>query len=501
MSASPANHSGKADGSRVYFCFDETAGSQHFPTLTELLTYTSTSRSPIWVDVQGEGPDGRRRLLAALSGLPSSVEAVAATRPSATVLDEVAQPGESDVVQLQPMYAAWAAGVVSCASGAAVFDMDAVRVEELPGNANTMHVHSNEGGGGTGGGDIPAGRVEGEQDSSPDDNNSENAVRSTAGVTADMLGDGGGGGIVWCSFLATERVLVTLHDCPFVGLEEMAREMELRFLNHHHSKTYNHNGCHSNVQLPQPAGTCPTATNAILFTTGYAIATLCCFTSETMLPDPTALLGEVDCIDEMVLLIAPGARDQPDLLRRVALLRRRISGFRARLYLKEKLLQELVTPAMRGSFVSRDNNHHSINSFINNSNNFGGGGVLPLYKDTLEKITHVADRLDGARDILNQANLNFVTGVSMRMSQSSANMDFKMQVLGQVSTICLPLNLIASIFGMNCTVPWQSDTHPSLHAFFAIIGCMFVWVLLCLIPTIRGLLRGNPAKAIVPTDT
>ncbi|RNF07336.1 MGT2 magnesium transporter, partial [Trypanosoma conorhini] len=45
---------------------------------------------------------------------------------------------------------------------------------------------------------------------------------------------------------------------------------------------------------------------------------LVCFTCEAYLPNPTGLISEVDCIDEMVMLVAPGKRDQSDLLRRIA---------------------------------------------------------------------------------------------------------------------------------------------------------------------------------------
>lgn len=359
----------------------------------------------LWVDIEGESTADRRALL---GSLPWRVPIPPA------VLDAVARPTESDVVELQPTVAHYAFGVLSCA-------------------INPLHRD-----------DIDASAAaagNGDED-------------SFSGEAFDAAR-----GFVWCSVLATDSLIVTLHDKPFLGLEEVVRALEMR------------------------VNPVDSAAGYELLSPSIVLATLVAYTSEMMLPDPTALLSEVDCIDEMVLLIAPGERDQPDLLRRVALLRRRISSFRGVLYLKEKLLRELVTPSMRGSFVSCDMHQ-----------------VMPIYKEALDKNTQVADRLDDARDILNQANLNFVTGVSMRMSQSSANMDFKMQILGQVATICLPLNLIASIFGMNCEVPWQSDTHDNLHAFWGILGVMVAWIIICSIPTIRELMHGNAAKAIVPTD-
>lgn len=257
----------------------------------------------------------------------------------------------------------------------------------------------------------------------------------------------------WCSFITNKEILITFREHLFAGWREMR---------------------HSLV-----------STGSTLVTTAALLAKLLYFTSEARIQDPTSLLGEVDCIDEMVLLIAPGDQDQPDLLRRIALLRRRISGDRNSLYLKEKLLHTYLTSSIRAALI--DDRHEDRQ-------------VTDEVRQSLVRISQIADRLDDARDTLNQANLNFVTGVSMRMSQSSANMDFKMQILGQVATICLPLNLVASIFGMNCTVPFQTGEHNSLTAFWGILGIMFVWCVICSIPTLRSLSQGNPAAAIVPSD-
>ena len=68
--------------------------------------------------------------------------------------------------------------------------------------------------------------------------------------------------------------------------------------------------------------------------TSVVLASLISSTSESILPDPRFMLSEVDSIDEMVPLIAPGDRDQPDFVRRIAQLRRRIATARNTLYLK-----------------------------------------------------------------------------------------------------------------------------------------------------------------------
>lgn len=314
----------------------------------------------------------------------------------------------------------------------------------------------------------------------------------------------------WCTFFSTRTMLVTFHEVVFSGLEEMQH----LFLQQHcgsplsraapahgsSSTTYPERSSYQRKTEDLTAAgsflrgaTSPRARpmwsasrgSGMCGSTAGLVAQLVCFTSETIIADPTTLLSEVDCMDEMVLLIAPGDQDQPDLLRRVALLRRRISADRNSLYLKEKLLHSFMAPSIRAAIMPSVYDDHRIAEEV---------------RQCLDKMTQVADRLDDARDTLNQANLNFVTGVSMRMSQSSANMDFKMQILGQVATICLPLNLVASIFGMNCKVPFETDDYDTLVPFWTILGLMALWCIICSIPTIRSAIRGNRPTAIVPTE-
>lgn len=291
----------------------------------------------------------------------------------------------------------------------------------------------------------------------------------------------------WCSFVASRRVLLTFHEVAFVGLQLLQQTLSSLSVAAGAAcgggVGEDVNGTFSATPHHRRGGRASLST--VLPSTASLLGKLICVTSEARLGDPTSLLSEVDCLDEMVLLIAPGDQDQPDLLRRVALLRRRISTDRSTMYLKEKLLHSFMATSVRTAITSSLQEDQLI-----------AGEV----RKALKIIIQMGDRLDDARDTLNQANLNFVTGVSMRISQSSSNMDFKMQVLSQVAVICLPLNLVASIFGMNCTIPFLNSSYPSLTTFWVIIALMVGWCFVCMIPTIRSVIRGNRQKAIVPTD-
>lgn len=202
-----------------------------------------------------------------------------------------------------------------------------------------------------------------------------------------------------------------------------------------------------------------------------------------MLPDPTSLLNEVDSIDEMVLLIAPGDRDQPDLLRRIAALRTRVAYLRKHIYAKEKVLQDCISPPMRACFVSGYDEQ-----------------VMTLYKETLSKVAVIVSRLDDTRDTLNQANLNFITASSMRMTQISADMDLKMKIFGQVATICMPLHLATAVYGMNVPVPFMKGDEYNLTAFWITLACMFVWMVAISIPTFLDIYRSRQSKSLIPEE-
>uniref|UniRef100_A0A0A9YSA2 Scarecrow-like protein 8 n=1 Tax=Lygus hesperus TaxID=30085 RepID=A0A0A9YSA2_LYGHE len=150
-------------------------------------------------------------------------------------------------------------------------------------------------------------------------------------------------GIVLCSIVSSERLIITMHSGGFAGLAECMQKMM-------------HTNWHDKPNATNANHTIDSARyikNKIKQSfTATVLSTLVAFTSENMLPDPTSLLNEVDSIDEMVLLIAPGERDQPDLLRRIAALRTRVACLRRHIYTKEKVVQDCISPAMQSCFVS-----------------------------------------------------------------------------------------------------------------------------------------------------
>ena len=256
------------------------------------------------------------------------------------------------------------------------------------------------------------------------------------------------------SAIVFEDWIITIHTRPFSGMFELLRRVQNNFSLR---KKIKHNDKGSVFRAIVAGNNDPLMSSAWVFSTmvDYVIA--------SFLPDPTNLLEEVDRIDEAVLFFASVKEDQKDLLRTMAALRKKISTIRATLFQKEKFVQQLLSPAMRTTFVSRNPR------------------IADHYKHTISQIAHVAQRLDAARDVLSQANSNFVSGVSMEMAGASNQMNLKMHMLSQVASVCLPLNIITGLGGMNVTIPYQSDgPGTSLWPFWAIFCFMVAWVFLFL---------------------
>ena len=271
------------------------------------------------------------------------------------------------------------------------------------------------------------------------------------------------------SAVAFRDWIVTLHAEPFAGLAEVFKRLQSHFNRRQMKRLADRRASlQAPMQPPLPgvqATKAPAdirgarALPAVPFmSTGFVLATLIEFVLEESLPDPTSALTQVDQVDEMVLTVQS---DQEDLLRRMAVLRRSLCESRRALYAKEKFIQQLLTPSMRTMFVARERHIHE------------------QYKRTLAHVLQIAEELDIARDTLSQAQANFVSLVSLHMDHSSAKMNSEMTMLSQVAAVCMPLNIVAGLFGMNVNVPFFVSKYPdTLIPFFVIVGICVFWVVI-----------------------
>jgi Mg2+ and Co2+ transporter CorA len=281
--------------------------------------------------------------------------------------------------------------------------------------------------------------------------NSANQSFSMPMQSQTFAGDASHASTTIVSLVAFSDVCITVHAKPFAGHRSTLQTL--------HGMTSRNN--RQTVAGPaHPAGHGAAKPRAghthkrQRLTIGTIVATLIESVVVAMLPDPTACLSEVDRIDEMVLLVS---KDSRDLLRRIARVRRVLSAARSSLFRKERFLQQFMSPIMKATFISGFNSEQ--------------------YRHTLGELFHVVERLEAARDVLTQANSNFVSHISLQMSQVSNQMNKKMKALSQVATICLPLNIVTGLFGMNVQVPYQGDAYKTLAPFFVIVACMVAFLL------------------------
>jgi len=152
---------------------------------------------------------------------------------------------------------------------------------------------------------------------------------------------------------------------------------------------------------------------------------------DTMCTRVIYFLDEVDAVDEIVLLITEGERS--DTLKRLTSTCRVAGRLRASMTVTETIVRTLMSQQYANCFSLR---HY--------------------YRDVLDDVIQTTHRLEQARDVLTQANNNVVSVLSMLSAEHANETNDVMKHLAIIGGIMMPLNLIASIFGMNMRIPYES---------------------------------------------
>lgn len=163
-----------------------------------------------------------------------------------------------------------------------------------------------------------------------------------------------------------------------------------------------------------------------------------------------ALLIKADQLDELVLQILPSRVDQDDVLLRTKNLRHLIAFFHIDALQKERVLKELLLPAMRLTPFSRSS---------------AGVGS---YQRSLSTVRSTVLRLCKGRDIVNRANMTLVCGVSARLLSHCNFMDYMSHVHTQITVMLIPITIIPNLFAMNVRVPFTDA--ETTTPFFCIVG-------------------------------
>eukprot|EP01134_Creolimax_fragrantissima_P006991 CFRG6991T1 len=158
---------------------------------------------------------------------------------------------------------------------------------------------------------------------------------------------------------------------------------------------------------------------------------------------------EVDAIDEMIFLL--GNRDAEDILRRITRIRRKCS--RLVRFLKPK--RDILI------FLTGQGRTYPLN--VNKD-------TYVYFRDILDLVYEMMSKIENSREIINTMHSNYLAQLNVELAETTAKSGNALNSLTVVSTLFLPLNLIAGSFGMNVTVPWQNT--GSLVPFFGIVTAM-----------------------------
>jgi len=144
-------------------------------------------------------------------------------------------------------------------------------------------------------------------------------------------------------------------------------------------------------------------------------------------------------------------QDTPDLLAKISAATKQASA----LYLSFGIKKELLESLLR---------YDSI---------FSHKG-LQYIKGALNQILKMHLQASVLHDTLSDINNLYMAKVSVQLAVTSNEVTYVSRIFSIMVAVMLPLNLIASIMGMDCAVPaTASPSHPSFSPFISIVFVMF----------------------------
>eukprot|EP00388_Colpodella_angusta_P040383 GDKK01050051.1.p1 GENE.GDKK01050051.1~~GDKK01050051.1.p1 ORF type:complete len:398 (+),score=47.07 GDKK01050051.1:51-1196(+) len=277
--------------------------------------------------------------------------------------------------------------------------------------------------------------------------------------------------------LCFKQWIITIHSDPVDGMAELVRRIHGAFGFKKNGKGKDKNKNNDNGEAEEgkrgkrrggnvAAGSAQTLTmvDSEVMTTGWVMASLIEFVIQSYLPDPRAIYADIGATEELVTELATNDTNLFDehkaMLNRIGLQLRYLSENRQLLLDKEKLLRQLLSPLIRLTFISKYRM------------------IADQYDYMLEQVYHHVQHIDTAKEMLSQINGNFASALSIYMTSIADRKNDRLAVLSRVASICLPLNLITGLMGMNCRVPFQSDKVDEVPwAFITIILIMISFFL------------------------
>lgn len=168
---------------------------------------------------------------------------------------------------------------------------------------------------------------------------------------------------------------------------------------------------------------------------------------------------EVDSIEDSVFMIRED--DSNDYLRRTGHARKNIIALMRLISGKADVLK---------GFTKRCNENYKVTPRMD----------IGLYLgDIQDHVVTMMTNLGHFEKMLTRAHSNYLTQLSISNIRQVTETNASLSKITFLASVLVPLNLISGTFGMNVTVPFQ--TNESLAPFFGIIGVMIVVCTACLV--------------------
>jgi magnesium transporter len=168
---------------------------------------------------------------------------------------------------------------------------------------------------------------------------------------------------------------------------------------------------------------------------------------------------EVERLDGLVFMLP--AREQSDFLRRIGVVRSRISVLRLQLVRKQDVVKELLSIAH-----GRDNPPFGPIP----PHNRRMASIKVFLRDILDHVVAMLIDLEQDKDTLQSIASSFISKVSIEMSIQDTEQNIIMKKFSAMATIVLPLTFVTALFGMNVEVPWKGAS--STWAWGTITGAL-----------------------------
>jgi magnesium transporter len=123
-----------------------------------------------------------------------------------------------------------------------------------------------------------------------------------------------------------------------------------------------------------------------------------------------------------------------------------------------------------------------IRCFARHCDAFGASSSqVTLYlSDIQDHVLTMIANLDAAEQMLSRGQSKYLSQLSFDSTRMRNQIMSALSRLSIIAGIVVPLQFVTGLFGMNVTVPAQSDVAESLTAWFSVLGVLLALVLLFL---------------------